>query len=88
MREFYREAERILDIEGHDSFIQDMANQMKGRELSFTDGTCYALCDNAHSKGDLDLSAPQATCIDCASISEVGSRTCRVRTNNECQCNS
>jgi hypothetical protein len=68
VREFYREAQRKLGTRPHDSFSQDMANQSNGRELSFTPGTCYALCDNAHRTGGLDLSAPQATCIDCTSI--------------------
>jgi len=66
VREFYREGQRILKTHPHDSFTQDVANQKTGRGLSFTDGTCYSLCDKAHGGGKLDLSAPVATCVDCS----------------------
>lgn len=65
-REFTREAQRVLGIRPHDSFRQDLANQRKGRALSFVAGTCYHLCDDAYRTGGLDLSAPEGTCIDCA----------------------
>lgn len=68
VREFYREAQRILRIRPHDSFQQDLANQRLGRTLSFTRGTCYMLCDNAHRTGTLNLTAPVGTCINCSSI--------------------
>ncbi len=66
-RELYRELQRILGIRPHDSFKQDIGNQKKGRRLSFTAGTCYTLCDESYRTGGLDLSAPEGTCIDCAS---------------------
>lgn len=65
VREFYREAERILGVRPHDSFTQDRANQALGRRLAFTPGRCYTLCDGAHRGGTLDVSAPQSECLDC-----------------------
>ena len=65
VREYYREAERILGVHPHDSFTQDRANQALGRTLAFTPGRCYTLCDAAHRGGTLDLSAPQSECLDC-----------------------
>ena len=50
----------------HDSFRQDVANQATGRELAFTPGRCYTLCDDAYRAGGLDLTAPVRTCLDCA----------------------
>ena len=67
-RELYREYQRITGTRPHDSFSQDMANQSVGRSLSYTKGTCYSLCDSAHATRTLDLSAPVATCINCADI--------------------
>jgi len=66
IREFYREAQRILKTRPHDSYTQDVANQAVGRALAYTAGTCYSLCDTAHSGGTLDLSAPVADCVDCS----------------------
>jgi hypothetical protein len=65
VREFYREAQRIIGTRPHDSFAQDRANQGLGRRLAFTPGTCYSLCDGAHRSSTLDLSAPQSECVDC-----------------------
>ena len=67
-REYYREFQRLTGSRPHDSFTQDLANQRLGRDLSYTAGTCYALCDNAHSTRALNLTAPQATCINCSDI--------------------
>jgi hypothetical protein len=66
VREYYREGQRILRIRPHDSFKQDLANQKLGRTLAYTAGTCYKLCDNAHTTGTLGLSAPVAECVDCS----------------------
>jgi hypothetical protein len=66
VREFYREAQRILKTRPHDSFKQDTANQAVGRNLAYTAGTCYSLCDKAWLTGGLDLSAPVADCVSCA----------------------
>ncbi len=73
VREVYREIEDTLGGDPHDSFSQDVNNQAHGRELSFTAGTCYSLCDNAHMIGTLDLSAPRRVCANCATYPASGS---------------
>lgn len=72
-REIYREIEDTLGGSPHDSFSQDMNNQSLGRELSFTAGTCFSLCDSAHTSGSLDLSAPKRVCATCATYPASGS---------------
>lgn len=65
-REIYREIQDTFGFSPHDSFSQDINNQSLGRELSFTAGTCFSLCDNAHTSGSMDLSAPIRVCANCA----------------------
>ncbi len=64
---FLREVSRELGFGGpHDSFRQDVANQATGRELAYSSGRCYTLCDTAYRSGGLDLTAPTRTCVDCS----------------------
>src|SRR6266496_250915 len=64
---FLREVSRELGFGGpHDSFRQDVANQAAGRELAYSSGRCYTLCDTAYCSGGLDLTAPTRTCVDCS----------------------
>ncbi len=73
-REIYREIEDAFGGNPHDSLLQDLNNQALGRELSFTAGTCFSLCDHAHTSGSLDLSAPIRVCADCATYPAPESR--------------
>ena len=61
--ELYRELERMGGRAEHDSFTPDLANQKLGRTVSHSPGTCFDLCDQAHSAGRMDLSAP-VHCVD------------------------
>ncbi len=72
-REIYREIEDTLGGDPHDSYSQDINNQSLGRELAATPGRCFTLCDNAHSGGTLDLTAPQRVCATCATYPNSGS---------------
>jgi hypothetical protein len=64
---FLREVSRELGFGGpHDSFRQDVANQATGRELAYSSGRCYTLCDTAYRTGGFDLTAPTRTCVDCS----------------------
>jgi hypothetical protein len=73
LRELQREIEARTGGNPHDSFSQDMNNQALGRELAFSGGTCYALCDGAHRTGALDLSAPVRVCANCSTYPAGGS---------------
>jgi hypothetical protein len=68
LRELHRELQKKSGSKPHDSFKQDLANQAIGRILSFSKGTCYTLCDDAHKTGKLDLTAPKRKCIKCSDI--------------------
>ncbi|MDG3548144.1 hypothetical protein [Methanobacterium formicicum] len=71
--EISRELDRISGKKSHDSFTQDISNQIIGRALSIKEGTCFALCDNAHQHGILNLSAPIRVCTNCSTYPSSGS---------------
>jgi hypothetical protein len=72
-REVSREWESRTGGEPHDSLTQDISNQLTGRVSSVKEGTCFAICDGLHKGGLLNLSAPQRTCVDCATYPASGS---------------
>lgn len=64
-RERWREIERQLGIDDHDSYTQDVANQGRGRSMADEEGSCLNLCENAAERGLLDFSAPERAYYDC-----------------------
>lgn len=65
-REISREWESHTGGQPHDSLTQDISNQTIGRAASVKEGTCFSICDGLHQSGLLNLTAPEATCVDCA----------------------
>lgn len=65
-REVSREWESRHGGPPHDSLTQDISNQIIGRAASVKEGTCFSICDELHKSRLLNLTAPEATCVDCA----------------------
>jgi hypothetical protein len=65
-REVSREWESRHGGPPHDSLTQDISNQVLGRVESVNEGTCFSICDDLHKSGRLNLTAPEATCVECA----------------------
>jgi len=64
-REEWREIERGLGFDDHDSYTQDVANQGRGRSMADEENSCFDLCSDAARRGLLDHSAPEQAYWDC-----------------------
>ncbi|MFZ0746893.1 MAG: DUF4157 domain-containing protein [Terracidiphilus sp.] len=75
-REVSREWESRHGGPPHDSLTQDISNQVIGRVASVKQGTCFEICDGLHKDGHLNLTAPEATCVDCKTYPASGEGPC------------